>query len=132
MAGKVASFRAPPPICALPAPQHTITMQDPSPNPETHINARSHTLTHTPCPRESTGVGGWRGVPNYLSRFQQMVKNFLQGRQLLQQLGPSLLKTLCVLHPPKTASQQRSLDPERPFFFSIVASDLLDSARTLD
>lgn len=79
MAGKVASFRAPPPFCALPAPQHTITMQDPSPKPDTHINARSHTLTHTPCPRENTGVGGWMGFPNYLSRFQQMVKNFLQG-----------------------------------------------------
>lgn len=55
-------------------------MQDPSPNPDTHINARSHTLTHTPCPRENTGVGGWMGFPNYLSRFQQMVRNFLQGR----------------------------------------------------
>lgn len=108
MAGKVASF-SPPPLFLCPPcpPAHHYNAGPLPPTPDTHINARSHTFTHTPCPREDTGGGGRRGFPNYLSRFQQMVGNFLQGLQLLQDLGSS---THVV------SSEPPSSDPERTLF----------------
>lgn len=101
---------------AHPAPQHTTTMQDPSPNPDTHthINAHSHTLAHTPCPREDTGEGGWMGFPNYLSRFQQMVKNFLQGR--------AVAPAARTFAPPATSD---FVSPQKPFHSCVLGTQRL-------
>lgn len=73
MNGWKSSFIQLPPLLSVPTLPPSTPLQCRTPSPPTHTHINTHSL---PCPLRNTGRGGcvWVGFPNYLSRFQQMVK----------------------------------------------------------
>lgn len=141
MARKVASFRALPPCLSVPTLPPSAPLQCRTPPPATHINAHSHTLTHTPCPPGEHRHGRVDGFP-------QLFKQIPTDGQELSSQGHTVALAAPDLRPhwnkrprlsrkqPSTSEkhfpQLYSLDPETPFFPSTVASDIVGSARTLE
>lgn len=121
-----------PPCLSVPTLPPSAPLQCRTPPPATHINAHSHTLTHTPCPPGEHRHGRVDGFPQLFKQIPTDGQELSSQGHAVALAAPDLrshssLPKTTVHHFPRLYS----LDPET-LFFSTVASDIVDSARTLE
>lgn len=124
MARKVASFRALPPCLSVPTLPPSAPLQCRTPPPATHINAHSHTLTHTPCPPGEHRHGWVDGFPQLFKQIPTDGQELSSQGHTVALAAPDLRshwnKRPCLSRKQPSTSEKHfpqlySLDPETLF-----------------